>query len=359
MPKQRNPENQGLPKRWRFTRNAYYYQVPPGQEFNWEGKQTFKLGNTLPSAYRTWAERLEVLEEAKTINDLLDRYALEIIPTKAVSTQYDNALYTNNLKKVFGRMQITAIEPVHIYQYLDKRSKKKSDGTGGLTIAKREIAMLSDAFTKAVRWGLIRKHPFKGEVVYKSEKPRTRYIENWELDAFLSLSPKRRKDPTRVIQAYTNLKVLTGLRQQDLLSLKVTDLKEDGVHVTPLKTKNSTGKSFIIEWTATLRKSINLALSVRPVDLSPYVFCTRRGFSYYHPEKASPATGWQSMWKRYMKRAVEETDLTEHFTEHDLRAKTASDLDNVEHAQRLLAHADIKITQRVYRRKPEKVKPAR
>ena len=49
MPKQRNPENQGLPKRWRFTRNAYYYQVPPGQEFNWEGKQTFKLGNTLPA----------------------------------------------------------------------------------------------------------------------------------------------------------------------------------------------------------------------------------------------------------------------------------------------------------------------
>lgn len=359
MPKPRNPENKGLPKRWRFTRKAYYYQVPPGQEHQWNDKKTFKLGNTLSEAYRSWADRLEVQEKARTVNDLLDRYSLEVIPGKAISTQYSNGFQVKQLRKIFGHLAITKIEPVHIYQYLDKRRKKKKDGTGGLSIAKREIALFSDVFTKAVRWGYLRRHPFKGQIVYESEKPRTRYIENWELDAFMSLEPKRRNDPTRVIQAYTNLKVLTGLRQQDLLSLRVKDCEEDGIHITPLKTRSSTAKTFIIEWTPALRKAIALALSLRPVDLSPFLFCTRRGLSYYHPEKASPASGWQSIWKRYMKRVIEETALEDHFTEHDLRAKTASDLDNVEHAQRLLAHASPKITERVYRRKPEKVKPAR
>jgi len=60
-----------------------------------------------------------------------------------------------------------------------------------------------------------------------------------------------------------------------------------------------------------------------------------------------------------MARVMEETRVTEHFTEHDLRAKCASDATTLEHARSLLAHADSKITDRVYRRKPDLVKPLR
>ena len=57
---------------------------------------------------------------------------------------------------------------------------------------------------------------------------------------------------------------------------------------------------------------------------------------------------------------MDETKVTEHFTEHDLRAKCASDAEALEHARQLLtAHADGKITERVYRRRPEVVKPLR
>jgi integrase len=51
--------------------------------------------------------------------------------------------------------------------------------------------------------------------------------------------------------------------------------------------------------------------------------------------------------------------LSERFTEHDLRAKCASDAGSLEHARALLAHADARTTERVYRRKPERVKPLR
>lgn len=55
-----------------------------------------------------------------------------------------------------------------------------------------------------------------------------------------------------------------------------------------------------------------------------------------------------------MKKALSDTNLIERFTEHDLRAKVASDT-NIEHAQQLLGHATSEITNRIYRRKTEKV----
>ena len=47
MPRPRNPENKALPARWRRQHGAYYYQVPPGLEEMWEGKQSFRLGPAL------------------------------------------------------------------------------------------------------------------------------------------------------------------------------------------------------------------------------------------------------------------------------------------------------------------------
>ncbi len=57
-----------------------------------------------------------------------------------------------------------------------------------------------------------------------------------------------------------------------------------------------------------------------------------------------------------MKKALEQTKLKKRFTEHDLSAKVASDTES-EHARRLLGHANMEITERIYRRKAEKVKP--
>jgi integrase len=60
-----------------------------------------------------------------------------------------------------------------------------------------------------------------------------------------------------------------------------------------------------------------------------------------------------------MERLLTETKVTERFTEHDLRAKVASDADSLERARALLQHADARTTDRIYRRKPERIKPAK
>lgn len=345
MPRQRLPENQGFPKRWRRARNAIYYQVPPGLEYLWDGKQTFKLGNTEAEAYKTWASRIEDDGKNKTISEALDRYLLEVIPLKAPRTQKDNRKQAERLRTVFGHMSPLELKPQDIYVYYDKRE--------GKVAARREIALLSHLMTKAVEWGYIDKHPFKGEVRLEGEKPRTRYVSDKELVECLSLPNVRLKGSVLAVQAYIRLKLLTGLRRADLLRMRVSQCKNDGIHVKTSKT----GKFVIYSWTPELRHAVDCALSVRPVDISPHLFCTKRGQSYIKEDGS--ASGWDSMWQRFMKRILKETKVTERFTEHDLRAKCASDAETLEHARQLLAHADSNITQRVYRRAPERVRPLR
>lgn len=350
MPRARKPENQGLPRRWRHVHGGYYYQVPPGQEAAWDGKKTFRLGATLPEAYATWADRIKTLDDAKTIGDLLDRYALEVIPTKATTTQNHNRTALKPLRAVFGAFSLTDIKPRHVYQYVDRSQ--------GKTGARREIEVLSHALTKAVEWGLIDRHPFKGEVRLKGEKSRTRYIEDWEIVECLSLDSKRKAGSVLAIQAYIRIALLTGMRRGDLLRLTMSDLQEDGIHVTPRKTQGTTGKSLIIAWSDELRSAIGSAKAARPVKLAPYLFCNRDGKCYFD-EETGRAGGWESMWRGFIDRVMEETEVKERFTEHDLRAKCASDAQSLEHARTLLSHADARLTERVYRRKPELVQPLR
>jgi integrase len=350
MPRARKPENQGLPRRWRHVHGAYYYQVPAGQEAAWDGKKTFRLGSTLPEAYSTWADRLRTQDEAKTIGDLLDRYALQVIPTKAVTTQNQNRSALKPIRAIFGKMGLTDIKPRHVYQYVDRAE--------GKTGARREMEVLSHALTKAVEWGLIDRHPFKGEVRLTGEKSRTRYIEDWEIVECLSLDSKRKAGSVLAVQAYIRIALLTGMRRGDLLRLTMSDLQDDGIHVTPRKTQGTTGKSLIIAWSDELRSAVASAKAARPVKLAPFLFCNRNGECYFD-EATGRAGGWESMWRGFIARVMSETEVKERFTEHDLRAKCASDAQSLEHARTLLSHADSRLTERVYRRKPELVKPLR
>jgi integrase len=323
----------------------------------WDGKQTFRLGKTASEAHMEYARRIQTLEEAKTIGDLLDRYALEVIPTKGVATQKRNMQHIKILRKVFSTLPINKLTTQHIYKYVDMRTVKQTDDngnvTGGATTARHERALLSHAYTMAVKWGLIESHPFiGGQVRIDKPKPRTRYIEDWEIEECYTLQSRQSKGSINTIQAYIRLKILLGQRKQDMLKLQMSDLKEDGIHITTSKT----GKRIIVEWSNDLRSAIQEVKSVRPINFSPHLFCTRKGESYINPNNKR-TEGWDSMWGRFMTRLLKETNVNERFTEHDLRAKTASDLESVERAQALLTHSNPKTTKDIYRRKAEVVKP--
>lgn len=352
MPRKRNKENVGLPARWALLHGAYYYQVPGGLESRWDGKRMFRLGATLPEAYAEWAKRLEVVDAAATIGALLDRYALEVVPTKSPRTRVENQRAIRNLKAVFGAAPLDWIRPQHIYQYVEARKKTR-------IAAHRAIDVLSHAFTKAVEWGLIDRHPFLGQIRLSGEKHRDHYIEDSDLVQALSLESRRKQGSVLVIQAYIRIKLLTGMARSDLLRLEPdVHFLPEGIYNTRHKTAESSGKTTIYEWNDDLRAAIAAALAVRPAKASRYLFCTRKGDGYIHPVKET-ASGWDSMWQRFMERVMVETDIKERFTEHDLRAKCASDASSLEHARALLAHVSSSTTKRIYRRKPELVKPSK
>ena len=254
-------------------------------------------------------------------------------------------------------MKLGELKPVHVYQYYEKRKiKSEIDGKilGGPTTAKHEIALLSHAYTKAVEWGDLDRHPFKGEVRIAGNKPRVRYIEDWEITECLNLQPMRKEGSIHTIQAYIRLKLLTGLRRGDMLRLRESNVQADGIHVTTRKT----GKPTIYDFTPELEETLRMVRAARPSDVGDLLFCTQKGTGYFN-EKDGQAYGWDSMWQRFMARVLKETKVKERFTEHDLRAKCASDAGSLEHARQLLSHADSKTTNRIYRRKAERVMPAK
>lgn len=332
-------EHQGLPARWRMKGSVYYYQVPPKDRQLWDGRTEFRLGATLTEAYRTWAERLDTLGQVRTFGDLLDRYALEVVPHKAPKTQRLDIKSIERLKKVFRDAPLHAIKPAHVYQYRDKVGQSSESN------ANQDIAVMSHAYSKAVEWGLVDRNPIKGQVRKFSQKTRERYVEDWELLEFISIA-------SPLIRCYVALKLMTGLRKGDLLGLKITDLQPDGIHVRASKTT----KKIIIQWSPELEQAVDAAKQLRGKITSVWLFCTRRGQPYRKEDGAT--NGFDSIWQRQMKKALEETDLTERFTEHDLRAKVASDTD-LDHAVALLQHGKDDITRKVYRRKGAVVKPAK
>ena len=86
MPNIRNKEHKGLSNRWRYRKGRYRYRVPPGQEHLWDYKTEFVLGKTLAEAHMVYAGRIASVDGAiQSFNQLVDRYLLEVTPTKSQS----------------------------------------------------------------------------------------------------------------------------------------------------------------------------------------------------------------------------------------------------------------------------------
>ena len=288
------------------------------------------LGREFTSAMARYGQLVEVAH-CETMGDLINRYTIEVSPTKAPSTYKAELRQAKPLRAAFGRMRPARVTPQDIYKYLDARGKTAP------VAANREFALLSNMFTKAIRWGAVNANPC-ARIEKHKETPRTRYVTDAEFQAFRDYAGE-------LIGTYMNFKYLTGLRKGDILKLRLSDLKDDGIHAHISKT----GKDLIIEWSDALDDAVNAVRALKRPITGLYLFCTRRGQPY-------TVNGFSSIWKRKMLNALEAGIISERFTEHDIRAKTGSDAKK-EHATELLAHSDAATTERSYRRKVAVVTP--
>jgi hypothetical protein len=108
-----------------------------------------------------------------------------------------------------------------------------------------------------------------------------------------------------------------------MLRLRMSDLTDAGIMVRPHKTRNTKRTARIFEWTPALKLAVEHAKAARPIDFSPWLFCTSKGAGYFN-EDSGQATGWDSMWQRFMTRLLKDTDVKERFTDITFAAKSAA-----------------------------------
>lgn len=366
MPKKRTKENKNLPPRWRKKNNAYYYRVPVGLEYLWDDKTEFRLGKTLPEAHVAYGERIQNPKPINKISDLMEKYQNTVTATQKTATRKTKEHSYRLMLPVIGHLQPEDITPVVINEIMDKLKVKRSQ-----SIARLVYSYLSHLFTKAIDWGIIEIHPMKGRAAKPKANKRTRYVEDWELAEALKVAPD-------TIKAHLYLKMVSGLRRSDVLTIRTDtvfktplhakrlakhpeqitkeDLNDNGLRIQPVKTQDSSGKVNLLQWQPQLISAVKFALSVNPCMNPEYLILTKRCQCYMNLEEGT-ASGFDSLWQRWQDKAIKQTQLTEKFQEKDIRAKVASDLD-LPHASKLLGHTTEQITETVYRRKGEMVEPA-
>jgi len=362
-PKNRLKKNRTLPKYWRLQKGTYMYRVPPLLRERHNGKTEISLGQSLSGAYKKFAEMYQVNECITLMRDLLDRYRIEIVTAHESKNTRD---YKNSaldrLRASMGENLATQITPQFIYKYRDHIGRTRSQKR-----ANQDLEVLSHCFTKAIEWGVLSDHPMTNKKVVKFSLPgRDRYVEDWELQQWATVA-----NPFLV--AYVVLKGTTGLRQQDLLTIKRKDISETELTSVNIKTGKKMRFPLYIDGEAS---TVKLALDAideyyrnqrakalrnrnkLPPAMSPYLCYTREGKCYYDFDN-NRSRSFASIWQRSMTKALQKTGLVESFTEHDLRAKVGSDVDSDIDAQKLLSHSDAATTKKHYRRRGSVVAPAK
>lgn len=217
--------NNNLPPKVRARKRGdktWYYYDTGGKP-----RKEIPLGNDYAMAIKKWSE-IEIdapkLPTIITFKYVAERYAKEVIPTKAANTQRDNIKELTWLYKFFNvpvPAPLEEIEPIDIRQYLDWRGKIR---------ANREKALFSHIWNKAREWGYTSlPNPCAGIKGFKEVGRKDVYIE----DAMFNAVHNAASQPLRDAM---DLAYLTGQRPSDVLKMTEHDIQDNAITVTQDKT---------------------------------------------------------------------------------------------------------------------------
>jgi integrase len=287
--------------------------------------------------------KLEVLNaHASILNGASDRNVEWLIRSYFKSKQFlqlaanSQKLYTQLANKyllpVFGQMEPKAVTPLHVRKFMDKLGDRVE------STANRCHTVLSTVFGWGYERNIVTVNPVLGIKKHK-EKPRSRYIEDWEFDLVYKISLE---SSYPWIAPMMDIAYLCRMRAIEVRSLTESDLLTEGVFVN--RRKDSMNE--ITTWSPRLRKAISDASKLRKsITEDRLLFVSSSNGSI-------PKTSFDSAWQRIRRHALE-NGLTESFNFHDLKAKGITD-----HATKSGGHRSKKMAA-VYDRKPDTIEPTR
>jgi integrase len=354
-------KNLRMPKGWRPTPSGIYYRATNAADREivkaiTGGPLCLRLGATHDEAAEAYARLIVSArrridsEKSGTISEIVGRARRELLPTITnAKTKVERERHLDELEALFGARRYAktvydagrdpaCFRALDVQRYLDAAARP-TDGTKPRPIAgNRAVKTWSIAFTWArTRWGLSEYNPATG-VMMNQETPRDVLPESKVIGkAFRELDAPMRFC-VAMIRYY-------GRRKSEILSLMLSGVQEDGLHLARGKARGGKAREIVLVWDDRLRKMVARLMRwrdevKREALPSTQLLLNRDG-------KPTTVTGFNSAWRRAMKRA----GVKGEFTFHDLRAVRASTLTR-EKATEVLAHDDPRTTSKVYRRGP-------
>ncbi|MHC5134504.1 tyrosine-type recombinase/integrase [Pseudomonas glycinis] len=354
--RQKKTANRDLPPRMiRRTRKrkggttwtGYYYN---GRDAD-GNRVEIPLGGDLDEAKIEWArlDRKATPKPTHLMGRIFDDYEKKVIPTLKPGTQSDYLKGLKQLRNAFESAPIDAITPQVIAQYRDARTAKVR--------ANREIALLSTMFTFAREWGLTDKaNPCSG-LRRNKETPRDFYAGDIIWNAVYEQAGQDLKDAM-------DLAYLTGQRPADVLKASTTDLNHGFLMVGQGKTEkrlrirlydgdNETDLCVFINGLLDRRAQAGTKSSILITNQAGLRMSYNMLRNRWDEARDNAATKAAASGDSELATSIRK------FQFRDIRPKAASDIENIDHASRLLGHSTQDMTKKVYRRVGEQVSPTR
>jgi len=290
----------------------------------------------------------EILGQSIPFSKLIERYLAEISPGK--KSNRSDKTNSNHPLKYFGARPIDGIKPQDIYKYFEWRREQKSEQTkksvSGPTM-NREKSLISDAFSKAIRWGYVEGNPV-AQVEGFRENKRDRYITDEEFDAI-------RKAASSIPRAKHLLDIMetlyhTGQRSGRILDLKWSqvDLKERKIILGESSSKKGVPDEIWIN--QPLFEILSRLKAERGLQkvVGPYVF---------QKSNRKPYRSLKTTWKTCCEKA-KVTDARIH----DIRHKAITDMGkkgySLQEIAKVAGHSQISTTMRYTHLRAEDTKEA-
>lgn len=252
--------------------------------------------------------------------ELIDRVFAAVKPKLKQSTVDQYELAVRRLKDHLAEFSPEQVRPRDV-------AAIKNDYTSTPNLGNRIISFLRVVFDYALEWQLVDGNPCIG-IKRHEEKKRNRYLTDREFKAIReAASPSGR--------AIFDIAYYTGQRIGDVLSIRLSDVTDEGIAFMQQKT----GQRVLIKMAPELEDAVKAAKALpRPVR-GLTLFCTLRGGRKYSYSTV------KEMWDRACKNAgVEDAHL------HDLRAKAITDAKKQgKNAQALGGHTTEAMTNRYIR----------
>lgn len=287
------------------------------------------MGSDLAEAKVKWAQ----LESAGCVlpddglSAALGRYKTEGMAHLAPKTrrEYESAL--ERLRAAFGAATFAQIRPMHIRQYLDRRTAKVAGN--------REIAVLSLAWNWCRERG-ITDLPNPCTKIRNRENRREILVTDDMVAAVYGVADQ-------VLRDYLDLAELGGQREADILRFRRTDVQDGRLWVRQGKTGARVGIALAGEFGAVVDAMLRRERSAT----GPYLIQTDAG----------QRVTYAMLRKRFDAARIASGQTWQL---RDLRAKAATDSGDLRKAQELLGHRSETTTAAIYRRvRGAKVEPVK